>query len=110
MTEYRDLLVSQLDGVELPEEFEKEHIRNQIKILKYMVKANTSKAKTDAPTEQPLDKTAKPKVGGEVPAPTTVHVPSLLEKNRADVFIREARAKTGFGQFRDKWKQTTDKK
>jgi len=111
MTEYRDLLTNQLpEGTTLPEEFEKESIRSQIKILKYMVKANTSKPNTDAPTEHPLDKTGKAKIGGEVPAPTTVHTPSLLEKNRADQFIREARAKTGFGQYRDKWKQTTDKK
>ena len=106
---YRDLLVENLpDGIQLSENFEKKSLRSQISILEEMRSA--VKPLTDEPKAQPLDKTAKAEVGGEVPAPTTVHVPSLLEKNRADIFIREARAKTGYGQFRDKWKQAKDKK
>jgi hypothetical protein len=105
ITEYRDLLLEQIH-VELPEDFEKENIRTQIKILKYMTKSGISKPDTsDAPTEHPLDKTKKAEVGGVVPASTTIEVPSLLEKNRADIFIRQARAKTGFSQYRKKWEQ-----
>lgn len=105
MNEYRDLLLEQIH-VELPEDFEKENIRTQIKILKYMTKSGISKPNpSDAPTEHPLDKTKKAEVGGVVPASTTIEVPSLLEKNRADVFIRQARAKTGFSQYRKKWEQ-----
>jgi len=105
MEEHRDLLLEFIpDGVTLPKDFEEESLRTQIKILKYMRDA-TKKEPTDEPKAQPLDKTGKPKVGGEVPAPTTVHVPSLLEKNRAPDYIREVRSKTGYTKYRDKWKQ-----
>ena len=102
---YRDLLLEQIE-VELPEEFESKPLRRQIEILEILRKTSTTKPTApDEPKAQPLDKTAKPKVGGEVPAPTTVHVPSLLEKNRADIFVRQIREKTGYTQYRDKWKQ-----
>lgn len=110
LKDYRDVLLEQID-IELDEEFEKQPMRRQIDALKAMVTYKKKITETrddtnpDAPTEQPLDKTGKAEIGGEVPAPTIEKVPSLLEKNRADIMVREARKKTGFGQYRDKWKQ-----
>jgi len=107
MEDYRDLLLKEID-VELDEDFEKQSVRKQIQSLKDMVTYKTlteKREEPDAPTEQPLDKTGKAQVGGEVPASTTTHIPSLLEKNRADIMIRQTRKKTGYTQYRKKWEQ-----
>ena len=106
LTDYRDTLLEGMD-IELPEDFEKESLRSQIKILKYMRASNTSTKEPDVQPAQPLDKTATPNRGGEHPALTTSSVKTIAELNRADKMLTELREKSGFRQIRKRMTERT---
>lgn len=109
LQDHRDLLLQQLpDGVALPEEFEKEHLRTQIKILKYMSESASIPPTADVhePAPKPIDKTPQPQRGAEHPAVTTTTLETNVERNRADKFIADLRARSGFRGIR---KRMTDK-
>ena len=105
LTEHRDLLKERAAerGWKVPEGFEEESLRSQIKILKYAARgleSATSDTTATAPKAQPLDKTKTASIGGEVPAPTETNTPTLLQLNRADKFIAELNARTGYRKYR----------